>query len=234
MTQSPFPRDTTFTPVPDPLLGPALGSIDNLDDLKGILRALWHLHRKKGALRYVTAVELASDPVLQVSLGEEAIQRAMDQGARLGVLARGVAAGGSRTTEVYVLNTEADRRALAAATAAGGLETADGPSFVSETPGPKSNIYALYEENIGMITPMVAEELKDAEDQYPQEWIEEALKEAVGHNKRSWRYVAAILKNWESQGKRERDGESRRDTQASDRKRYLKEYVRRRGDLPGS
>ena len=43
-----LPSTTTFTPVPDPLLGELLKSIDSLDELKCILRALWHIHRRKG------------------------------------------------------------------------------------------------------------------------------------------------------------------------------------------
>ena len=35
----------------------------------------------------------------------------------------------------------------------------------------KPNIFSLYEANIGIITPLIAEELKDAELQYPEAWI---------------------------------------------------------------
>lgn len=63
------------------------------------------------------------------------------------------------------------------------------------------SIYALYEQNIGMITPIVAEELQEAERLYPPGWIEEAFKEAVVLNKRSWKYIARILERWASEGK---------------------------------
>ena len=55
------------------------------------------------------------------------------------------------------------------------------------------NVFALYEQNIGIITPMIAEELKEAERLYPSQWIDEAFREAVTMNKRSWRYIARIL-----------------------------------------
>ena len=74
-----MPRTTTFTPVPDPLLGPILETIDDLSELKCILRALWHIHQKKGALRYVTMNELATDPVLLGQMGKEAMEQAMTQ-----------------------------------------------------------------------------------------------------------------------------------------------------------
>jgi len=64
-----------------------------------------------------------------------------------------------------------------------------------------ANIFTLYEQNIGMITPMIAEELKEAERLYPPLWVEEAFKEAVKLNKRSWKYIARILERWASEGK---------------------------------
>lgn len=39
----------------------------------------------------------------------------------------------------------------------------------------------------------MAEMLKEDEAEYPYEWIEAAVAEAVERNKRSWRYVRAIL-----------------------------------------
>ena len=63
------------------------------------------------------------------------------------------------------------------------------------------NIFALYEGNIGAITPLMADDLKDAEERYPPQWIEDAFREAVSLNKRSWRYIHAILKRWEAEGR---------------------------------
>ena len=63
------------------------------------------------------------------------------------------------------------------------------------------NIFVLYEQNIGIITPIIAEELGEAERLYPHRWIEEAFKEAVVRNKRSWKYIARILERWANEGK---------------------------------
>jgi DNA replication protein DnaD len=57
---------------------------------------------------------------------------------------------------------------------------------------------------------MIAEELKEAEKLYPAAWIEEAFKEAVALNKRSWRYIARILERWSVEGKG--SGKSGRDS----------------------
>jgi DNA replication protein len=65
----------------------------------------------------------------------------------------------------------------------------------------RPNIFILYEQNIGLLSPLIADELKDAEDQYPSEWIEAAFREAVLHNKRKWSYIRAILRRWETEGR---------------------------------
>ena len=66
----------------------------------------------------------------------------------------------------------------------------------------KPNIFKLYESNFGVLTPMIAETLKADLETYPIEWLEDAMKEAVGHNARNWRYVQAILRNWQEKGRK--------------------------------
>lgn len=67
----------------------------------------------------------------------------------------------------------------------------------------RPNIFVLYEQNIGLLTPLIAEELKDAARQYPMEWVEAAFREAVHHNKRKWSYIRAILRRWETEGRQQ-------------------------------
>ena len=234
-----FPKDTRFTPVPDPILGPLLDSIDDLGELKCILRALWHLHHRKGPLRYVTSRELASDPILERELGNlyaspaEAIDQRMAKATQRGIF---ISQRVSHDDEsiLYVLNTETDRRALESAQRRG-LDVAENlreANSVREMPETKPNIFTIYEENIGIITPLIAEELKDAEGEYPWDWIKEAFKIAVSRNRRNWRYVSRILERWATEGKE--DGEFGEHTEKVDRKRYLKEYLQRGRRLPGT
>jgi len=65
----------------------------------------------------------------------------------------------------------------------------------------RPNIFVLYEQNVGLLSPLIAEELKDAADHYPMDWIETAFREAVQHNKRKWSYIRAILRRWETEGR---------------------------------
>ena len=77
----------------------------------------------------------------------------------------------------------------------------------------------LYEQNIGMLQPMIAEELQEAEQRYPREWIEEAFKIAAEANVRKWRYIRAILERWATEGRD--DAEAGQGSQA-DRYRVIK------------
>ena len=81
----------------------------------------------------------------------------------------------------------------------------------------RPNIYRLYEENIGPLTPLIADALREAELNYPAEWIEEAMKTAVLNNARHWRYVLAILTRRKEKG---HDDTDRRDSE-KDRRRYI-------------
>jgi DnaD/phage-associated family protein len=62
-------------------------------------------------------------------------------------------------------------------------------------------IVKVYEENIGVITPIAAEKLKDIAEKHPVEWFKDAVSEAVKANVRKLSYVEAILERWAVQGK---------------------------------
>lgn len=73
---------------------------------------------------------------------------------------------------------------------------------ISESQKPATGkIYSAYSENIGILTPMVSDSIKDAENEYPENWIVEAIGLAATNNKRNWRYCQAILKRWQTEGK---------------------------------
>ena len=110
---------------------------------------------------------------------------------------------GSRRRSWIVLATPASQAQVAAMTR-GAVpppttlwDGDEAPSVVAERP----NAFRLYEQNIGMLTPLVADKVMDALERYPSDWIEDAIAEAVAYNKRSWRYIQGILENWAVQGR---------------------------------
>ncbi|GAJ01175.1 unnamed protein product [marine sediment metagenome] len=69
-----------------------------------------------------------------------------------------------------------------------------------ELVGELAVISKLYEENIGMLTPVAADRLKDISERYPPGWFGEALKEAVAGGARNLKYIEAILERWGVEG----------------------------------
>lgn len=55
-------------------------------------------------------------------------------------------------------------------------------------------------EGLGMLTPLLAGQIKAAMDKHPPAAIEKAIEIAVRQNKRFWAYVAGILLNMEREG----------------------------------
>jgi DnaD/phage-associated family protein len=88
----------------------------------------------------------------------------------------------------------------------------------STAPRDMPNIFKLYEENIGPLTPLIADTLKDAEQEYPADWTKEAFTIAVARNKRNWKYIEAILKRWKEEGHEGKD----RQNAGKSTKRYSK------------
>ena len=68
----------------------------------------------------------------------------------------------------------------------------------------KNNSFAeiskLYEQEIGVLTGMIAEEISLSLEEYPQEWFAPAMREAAMLQARNWKYVRAILSNWKKHG----------------------------------
>lgn len=86
----------------------------------------------------------------------------------------------------------------------------------------RPNVYVLYEQNIGLLTPLLAEQLRDMEKTYPPAWVEEAFEIAVSRNRRHLRYIQNILKRWATEGKEgDRHEESGPDAEGKRRRSYL-------------
>jgi DnaD/phage-associated family protein len=67
-------------------------------------------------------------------------------------------------------------------------------------------VFQSYEQEIGAITPAIADELKTAISEFPREWILESFGIAAKNNVRKWKYAHAILKDWQTGGKTDQKG----------------------------
>jgi DNA replication protein len=183
-----------FIPLPGSFFTQAMPKIQDLAELKTVLYVSYLILRKQEGPYFVTYKELLSYE-LMAAMGEEILGQALNSAVEHGVLLHSTLNTNGVLEDVYSLTADSRQ-----------------PSAV--------NIFALYEQNIGMITPMIAEELKEAEKLYPPQWIEEAFREAVTLNKRSWKYIARILERWASEGKD--SGEHRGNAKKGGPDKYIK------------
>jgi DNA replication protein len=219
-----FPPGKTFTTaIPNLFFSELLTAIDDLDEMKLTLYCFWALHQQEGEHRYLLRREVLQDKLFLSGFDDDperatgqvttAFERATTRGTLLHVTVDGV----QGREDLYFLNTARGRNAVRAIEAGqfefGGRECP--VALVTERP----NIFVLYEQNIGPLTPLIGEQLRDAEENYSPDWIAEAIQIAVERNHRNWRYVIGILKRWESEGKDR--GSSKQPTQA-DRYDYIR------------
>jgi DnaD/phage-associated family protein len=105
-------------------------------------------------------------------------------------------------TAIYYAPNTAGNRALVAALSKEKPLPKRTPRPLPPAPASPSPATILYERYIGLITPMIAHELEEAERIYPAEWLAEAFALAAERAKPHWRYVDGILRGWASDGKR--------------------------------
>jgi DnaD/phage-associated family protein len=187
-----FASSETFTQIPDSFIH-LLKEIDDIAELKVTLHAIWRIEHIEGHFRALREADFEAG-----SLG-------MDGGEiRLGLgkaIERGTLLRREREAQIfYFLNSPRGRLSAEAFEKGQWRESAMG----SSAPMRKSNIFKLYEENIGALTPLLSDMLREAEKNYPVVWFEEAFEIAVSRNIRNWKYVEAILARWKEKGKDER------------------------------
>ncbi|MER3419939.1 MAG: primosomal replication protein N [Chloroflexota bacterium] len=213
-----FPPGARATLVPNPFFAELLPQVDDPAELLVTLYLFFALGRRRGFPRAVTFDELAAETPLRRALArlaggaEEGLRRGLER-----AVARGAVLCARRDgLELYLINTAAARAAIAAGRMPG-VELVPAPAPLPDEPPP--SIYTLFEENIGTISPLIADELREVEASYPAAWIVAAFKEAVSLNKRNWRYIVRILERWHAEGRS--DATVGRDLQRTPRRRDL-------------
>ena len=211
------------TRIPSLFFSELLPAIDTLAELKVTLYCFWLAGRRPHFPPGVRRAELLADEGLLAGLAEperdavEALQEGLERAVARGTLIHVTMETGGRSEDWYFLNTESGRAAVERLRRGDWGELAEVAPTAVRLEVERPNIFVLYEQNIGLLQPMIAEELREAEQRYPPDWIEEAFREAARMNKRNWRYVQAILERWATEGRNGRRG----DDSAAQRRRYI-------------
>ena len=197
----------TYTSVPNVIFSELLPLLDDAAELHVVLHIFYLLSQKKGSPRFVTSDELRADETLMRALDfkPQNLKRGLAQATAHGALLQAEADG----AEWYFFNTPEGRKAVEQIER-GEFAQARSAQVVTPPAEATPNIYKLYEQHIGTLTPMIAEELKEAELEYPPDVILDAFRIAAENNARSWRYVNKILLDWTRNTRSVRDETTRR------------------------
>ncbi|HYJ13710.1 MAG TPA: DnaD domain protein [Thermomicrobiales bacterium] len=215
---APIARPTVIDPsdivsFPASFIRDIAPNIRSMEELQVSLAFFRTLEDAGGFAQPIPEKSLLRDRNLRGALRVEGSPRAPDtriaKGLELalarGTLIRLVSSERRRQAVFYYLNTPENRSSIRL------METGElappralwpddsPPQIVIDRP----NAFRLYEQNIGPLTPLIADQISRAIEDYPDDWIEDALTEAVSYNRRSWRYVSRILENWQAAGRSE-------------------------------
>ena len=203
-----FTDSETFTQLPNGFFHHLLKDIQDADELKVTLYFLWRVEHMDGPFRALCETDFdAKDLGLSIDEVRSGLGKAVKRGSIL---------RSEHEADVFYFLNSPRGRAAAEAFAKG--QWRESAKILSAPPMERPNVFKLYEENIGALTPLIADALKDAEETYQAEWIAEAIELAVKNNKRNWKYCEAILKRWKEEGRAEK--QDRRDAE-KDRRKYV-------------
>ncbi len=209
-----------LTPIPNLFFSDLLPHISNIAELKVTLYAFWALAQQDRPVRYLRYADFLQDRMFmdglapRPNLAVEALDQGLELAEQRGTLLHIEIGSAEGEIDLYMLNTPKGRAAVD-----GILEGEWRPALGHDQPVTlmieRPNIFTLYEQNIGTLTPMIADQLRDAEQIYPAAWFVDAIEIAVGNNVRKWNYVRQILENWRTNGKDSGNSRRHSETQRS-------------------
>ena len=167
--------------LPRELFTEILPAITQPAELKVTLHFFYLLRHSRRRPRMVEWSDLRADADLGRSLAaiaplrptEDVVIEGLEAAVRRGTLLHAAIPEGPRVGNWYLANTERNRVWIARM-----VEGDIAWLPVPQMPAKRPSVFTLYEQNIG-----------------------EAIREAVRSNKRSWRYIRAVLDNWARNGR---------------------------------
>lgn len=212
-----FTDSESFTQLPDTFFHRLLNEIEDAAELKVTLYFLWRVEHMEGPFRALCEIDFIPENLgLSADEVKRGLEKAVQRGSMLTV---------RKDAQAFFLLNSPRGRAAAKALRNGKWDPEKG---VAALPLERPNVFRLYEENIGPLTPLIADMLREAESLYHEDWIAEAFMLAVKNNKRNWKYVEAILKRWKEEGK---NGQKDRQNADKGSQRYtdseFSEYIER-------
>lgn len=193
--------------LPTKYISRLLAEIDDLAEVKLTLFCLWALGQKEGNYRYLRYAEFQHDDSLMRGISqtddtrstEAVLDEAIGKAVARGTLLEAQIEINEQKQRLFLLNDERGQAVHRQMLSGDWLPSASDEIEILPV---RPTLYGLYEANIGVLTPMIADAIQDAEATYPRGWIEDAIRYAVERNARNWRYVRKVLESWQREGRR--------------------------------
>lgn len=186
--------------------------IREMAELQVMLAVFRHLEGVQRLDEPVPVISLLQDPVLIEALRLDGavqppdvqIRRGIELATARDILLEFTVTADDHTVSQWILVATPENRIKLERYRSGELDppvtgnTTQGAASVERS---RPGIFKLYEQNIGLVTPIIADRLVEAMELYPQSWIEDAIEAAVSYNRRNWRYIQRILETWATEGR---------------------------------
>ncbi len=201
-----FGKVSTMTKIPGEFFSEILPDIQSLAEMKVTLYAFWWMQKRENA-SYLQEKDFLADPILMQGLGarpdaqHKALQKGLELAVARGTLIKVVARkADSEVAYYYIINT-ARGRAVAEAIEAGQWVPERDDQSALDLRVERPNVFTLYEQNIGPLTPMVADNLRDLSADHGEALLAEAIRIAVQNNVRKMAYIESVIKRRLTEGK---------------------------------
>jgi DnaD/phage-associated family protein len=203
-----FP-DGALLPIPLPALffSELLPIIDHMGELQVILFGFWSLQSQEGQNRYLRLSHLAQEKMLLQILStgqphtdpQQLLRESLERAVARGILLRVQLEWDKGQDDFFFMNTEKGR--LLVELIQKGEWSPIGEDKAANLLVQRPNIFVLFEQNIGPLTPLIADQLRDLEKEYSAQWVEEAIKQAAFSHVNSLNYIIGVLKRWQRDGR---------------------------------
>ena len=209
-----FPRKGRNTKIPGIFFTDVLPHIDSLNEMKVTLYCFWRLQHKEGNVPFLQRREIIGDRNFMNALGanltdrEVALDDGLERATQRGTLLHVRAASDRAEDDLYFVNSERSQtvvQGIVEGKWTPPIEAGIPTTLIVERP----NAFTLYEQNIGPLTPLIADQLRDLTDEYSERWVEEAIQIAVQNNVRRLPYVTKILERRAAEGEARPEGAQR-------------------------
>jgi DnaD/phage-associated family protein len=190
--------------IPSRFFSELLPQIDHLGEMKVTLYMFWRLQVQEERF-YIWEREIRGDEVFVKGLAEHAaeveafITEGLERAVARGTLLTATTGPDDRGERLYLANTARGRK-IAESIESGSWRPQDMPDMLIDLHIERPTVYTLYEQNIGPLTPLIAEQLRDLEETYSRSWVEDAIRKAVNYNARNIVYIAKVLETRQKKG----------------------------------